>query len=435
MQIKIQIKYVLALLLIFLPTTALAASVTLRWQANQEADISSYNVYYGTQSRTYGLPIPVGNVTSYTVENLNEGFTYYFSVTAVDTSGNESGYSEEFGEVAANATSSDPISGAYRLLVSSSSNRSNAIDLNGQTVSGNIYVFLDPDANVSQVVFSIDGKVKRTENYAPYDLSSGSPSSASPFDTRQLNNGSHTISALIRLQDGTTETLRAVFTVSNANTGGGGSGSDSSPPQAVALSTNTASTITEGQSVVLRGTVEGGGSNTEYRFSYRKKTKTVWGSSWSKWEVVRDWSSSSSFTWNTLDAAGNCEVKINARNPADQSGSIVADKMSMTIQNNRPDTVTLNTNRTSPQQQGSYVWVSGNATGGTGSYEYKFMYRKVTAFSKGKWNVFRGWSSSSGATWATNGLKGNFQLWVGARNAGSQEGASTSKKLAFKITK
>ena len=36
MRIKIQIKYVLALLLFFLPTTAFAASVTLRWQDNQE---------------------------------------------------------------------------------------------------------------------------------------------------------------------------------------------------------------------------------------------------------------------------------------------------------------------------------------------------------------------------------------------------------------
>jgi hypothetical protein len=425
MQIKIQIKYVLAFLLIFLPTTALAASVTLRWQANQEPDISSYNLYYGRESRQYGQPIPVGNVTSYTLDNLAEGTTYYFCLTAVDTSGNESGYSAE---VTANATSSEPATEDYQLLLSNTSNRSNAVKLDGQSISGDVYIFLNPEAYVSQVVFSFDGQTVRTDSYAPYDLGASS-------DTSLISNGTHTIVASVRLQDGTTETLRAVFTVSNANTGGGGSGSGSSPPQAVALSTNTASTITEGQSVVLRGTVEGGGSNTEYRFSYRKKTKTVWGIRWSKWDVVRDWSSSSSFTWNTLDAAGACQVKVNARNPANQSGKIVGDKMSMTIQKNTPDTVTLNTNRTSPQQQGSSVWVSGNATGGTGRYEYKFMYRKVTAFSKGKWNVFRDWSSSSGATWATNGLEGKFQLWVGARNAGSQRGASTSKKLAFKITK
>ena len=169
MQIKIQIKYVLALLLIFLPTTALAASVTLRWQANQEPDISSYNVYYGTESRSYGLPIPAGNVTSYTVENLREGSTYFFSITAVDTSGNESGYSEELGEVVANATSSEPTTEPYRLLLSTRSDRSNAVELSGQTLSGDVYVFLDPDAYISQVVFSVDGQYHNTENYAPYD--------------------------------------------------------------------------------------------------------------------------------------------------------------------------------------------------------------------------------------------------------------------------
>ena len=99
----------------FSPTTALAASVTLRWQANQEPDISSYNLYYGTQSRNYGLPIPVGNETSYTVDNLTAGTAYYFALTAVDTAGNESGYSAE---VVANATTSEPATEDSQLLPS-----------------------------------------------------------------------------------------------------------------------------------------------------------------------------------------------------------------------------------------------------------------------------------------------------------------------------
>ena len=167
MQIKKQIKYVLALLLIVFPTTVMAASVTLRWQANQEPDISNYNVYYGTQSRDYGLPIPAGNTTSYTIDNLTEGTTYYFALTAVDTSGNESGYSSE---VIANATSSDPATEDYQLLLSTRSDRSNAVKLDGQTISGDVYIFLNPEAYVSQVVFSIDGQTHNTENYAPYDL-------------------------------------------------------------------------------------------------------------------------------------------------------------------------------------------------------------------------------------------------------------------------
>jgi archaellum component FlaF (FlaF/FlaG flagellin family) len=208
MQIKKQIKYVLALLLIFLPATVMAATVTLNWQANQEADISGYNVYYGAASRSYGQPIPAGNVTSYTVENLTEGSTYYFAVTAVDTSGNESGYS---GEVTANATSSEPATENYQLLLSTNSNRSNAVKLDDQSISGNVYIYLDPEAYVSQVVFSIDGQTHNTENYAPYDL-------GVPFDSSTLSNGSHTISALVRLQDGTNQSVSAVCTVQNEST-------------------------------------------------------------------------------------------------------------------------------------------------------------------------------------------------------------------------
>ncbi len=74
---------------------AIAGSVQLTWQANSEPDLNEYRVYYGSSSRAYGTPVPVGNVTSYTLSGLQEGSTYYLAVTAVDTSDNESGYSNE----------------------------------------------------------------------------------------------------------------------------------------------------------------------------------------------------------------------------------------------------------------------------------------------------------------------------------------------------
>ena len=70
------------------PTTT--GTATLTWDANTETDVTGYNVYMGTQPGVYGAPISIGNITSYTVGNLTGGRTYYFSLTAVDTSGNES---------------------------------------------------------------------------------------------------------------------------------------------------------------------------------------------------------------------------------------------------------------------------------------------------------------------------------------------------------
>ena len=64
------------------------------WEKNTESDLSHYMVYYGTTSGTYDNSINVGftdtpDAPSYTVMGLAPE-TYYFTVRAVDTSGNES---------------------------------------------------------------------------------------------------------------------------------------------------------------------------------------------------------------------------------------------------------------------------------------------------------------------------------------------------------
>jgi hypothetical protein len=80
---------------LWLAAPARAQSVTLEWDANTESDLAGYKVYFGTASRTYGAPITLGKVTTYTVTGLTPGTTYYFAVTAYNTAGLESGYSNE----------------------------------------------------------------------------------------------------------------------------------------------------------------------------------------------------------------------------------------------------------------------------------------------------------------------------------------------------
>lgn len=70
-------------------------TTTLSWAPNTDSDLAGYRVYMGTSSGTYGTPVDVGNVTSYTAGNLKAGTTYYFAVTAYDQSWNESVYSSE----------------------------------------------------------------------------------------------------------------------------------------------------------------------------------------------------------------------------------------------------------------------------------------------------------------------------------------------------
>jgi hypothetical protein len=58
-------------------------------------DLKGYKVYYGTESRKYKASYDVKNVTTYNIDDLIDWHTYYFAVTAYDTSGNESPYSKE----------------------------------------------------------------------------------------------------------------------------------------------------------------------------------------------------------------------------------------------------------------------------------------------------------------------------------------------------
>jgi hypothetical protein len=101
------IRFLLILLIIVaamgLVRGAWGGTATLTWQApttNEDGvtpltDLAGFKIYVGEGTANYSSSIDVGNVLTYTVENLVEGITYYFVATAYDTSGNESVYSNE----------------------------------------------------------------------------------------------------------------------------------------------------------------------------------------------------------------------------------------------------------------------------------------------------------------------------------------------------
>jgi len=74
-------------------------TVTLTWDASISSDVAGYNVYVFTSNDVDKAlcipPINVGNVTGPQDIDLPLGQTYFFAVTAYDTSGNESDLSNE----------------------------------------------------------------------------------------------------------------------------------------------------------------------------------------------------------------------------------------------------------------------------------------------------------------------------------------------------
>jgi len=80
-----------------LAATAGDATVSLDWNDNGEGDLDGYNVYRSTTSGSGYSQINGSLLSSsdYTDNSVSNGTTYYYVVTAVDTSTNESGYSGE----------------------------------------------------------------------------------------------------------------------------------------------------------------------------------------------------------------------------------------------------------------------------------------------------------------------------------------------------
>jgi hypothetical protein len=79
-------------------TSSGAGSATLSWTSNSEADLAGYKLYVGTAPGRYtyaGSPVIIGLMGSYTISGLPMGQTYYFALSAFDSSGNESALSSE----------------------------------------------------------------------------------------------------------------------------------------------------------------------------------------------------------------------------------------------------------------------------------------------------------------------------------------------------
>lgn len=136
-----------------------------------------------------------------------------------------------FGPLA--ASRSEAQSPTYALSVSTSSNHSGAIALQGATLSGNVYVFTSSASNlqnydpsgITRVCHWLDnpsmtGMATHCESYMPYDFISSvnntTTSPGNPWNTAQVANGAHTITQTVTRSAGGSEVDTAAFSVQNA---------------------------------------------------------------------------------------------------------------------------------------------------------------------------------------------------------------------------
>lgn len=143
--------------------TCFADTVALSWDPNTESTLAGYKVYYkadtsampfnGTGAVEGASPIDVHNQANATISGLDPNKTYYFAITAYDTSGVESSYSNIV-----------TISGLTSLTTAVTAPANNA------TVSGTVSVTASASDNlgVSKVEFYVNGILQATDTVTPY---------------------------------------------------------------------------------------------------------------------------------------------------------------------------------------------------------------------------------------------------------------------------
>ncbi|ABQ26507.1 Ig-like domain-containing protein [Geotalea uraniireducens] len=156
--------------------TCFATNVALQWNPNTDANLAGYKVYYQADSSTTpfngtGSPMDVSNQTTATVSNLDPGRTYYFAVSAYDTSGVESSYSNI---VTVPESVLPTVSLSY--------------PANNTTASGTLSVTASAGDNVgvTKVEFYVNGVLNGTDTSTPYIYS---------WNTSSLAAGNYTLMA------------------------------------------------------------------------------------------------------------------------------------------------------------------------------------------------------------------------------------------------
>jgi len=182
------------------------------------------------------------------------------------------------------------------------------------------------------------------------------------------------------------------------------------PATGVTLTPNSASPRLAGNNDITFTAVGiGVTGNYEYKFWFKKN---------GVWNMVRDYSTTPTWTWNTIGApAGTYDIMVHARNVGSIASFETARSYNYILVANPPATgVTLIPDIKTPQLIGnSTISFTAGGSGGSGNYEYKFWLR-----TGGVWNSVQEYTTTNTWTWNTNGAPaGSYEVEVYIRNVGS----------------
>jgi len=321
--------FLILAILAFLPVSSMAGSATLNWQPNPENDLGGYRVYYGISSRSYGPPLNVNTATTCTLNTLSDGATYYFAVTAYDTSGNESGFSDEVHK----SLNAPDTSAPTVALGSPTSGGSYATGTSVLTVSGTA----TDNVGVTQVAWSNDrggsGTASGTTSWKASSI--------------QLSAGTNTLTFTARDAAGNHSSKTLMVTYNAPDT--------SAPTVAFSSPTSGGSYATGTSALTVSGTAADNVGVTQVAWSNdRGGSGTASGTASWKASSIQLSAGTNTLTFTARDAAGNHSSKT------------------LVVTYNAPDTSAPTVSLSTPTSGGSYatesaaMMVTGTATDNVG---------------------------------------------------------------------
>ena len=365
-------------LLAFSP--ALAGSLTIEWDTNTEPDMAGYRVYMSTDSSTFGLTpdqakavattqdVAFG-LTSATFNGLDPSQTYWFGVTAFDTSDNESGFS--------NVVSAQPPDLTAPIV-------SVTAPVSGATLSDTVTLTATASDNVGVVgvQFKINGNdIGVEDTTAPWSIS---------WDTSGVSNGTYIITAVARDAAGNTS-ASSLVTVSVDNT-------DVTAPSISITSPAQGATLSDTVTLTASASDDVGVVGVQFKLDGNDLGAEDTGNPWST-------------TWDTTQVAdGNYTLTAVARDAG--GNTTTAGSVSITVNNGdqTPPTISITSPSAGATVSGT-VTITANASDNVGVVGVQFL---VNGNFHGSEDTSNPWS----VTWDTTQLaNGTYTLTAVARDA------------------
>ncbi|MBU5480814.1 RICIN domain-containing protein [Blautia sp. MSJ-19] len=155
-----------------------------------------------------------------------------------------------------------------------------------------------------------------------------------------------------------------------------------------------------GSQVKLTASANGGSGNYIYKFWVSDESNE-------NWYLLRDYGKSSTYSW-TLGATGKKHLYVDIK---DSTGTVKRAGMVFEV-TNKTLTANLTASPSGSAISGTQVKLNAKATGGSGSYTYKF----IICDDKGNWYKIRDFGASSTCTW-TPGAAGKKTLYVDVKDS------------------